>query len=161
MSLSNFRAWALALTLMSTAWAEVWKVEPGIGVGPIRLGKNLGSVPRFLTPADSIVTQTGGYFRFAEGVELEIVNGSIVQIVLHRLNFNTKSGPIEIQLEGNLKMGMSQPQMTSALGGAYESKPLPVAKSQPPMVYFAYKARGLGVRTEGGKIIEFSVWPRH
>jgi len=161
MRLSNYGAWSLALALMGSAWAEVWKVEPGIGVGPIRLGKNFSTVPRYLTPADSIATQNGGYLRFAEGVELEVANGSIVQIVLHKQNFTTKAGPIEIQVEGNLKMGMSQPQMASALGGAYESRALPVAKSQPAIMYYAYKAKGLGVRTEGGRIIEFSVWPRH
>ena len=154
-------AGVLALMLSIGAEADVWRVNAGIGLGPIILGQPYTSVQKVLTLTDSIVTQTGAYLRFKEGVELEIENQRIVQIVVHQMSFPGKAGLVDVQLDGNLKLGATVPQMEQALGRGYEARPLPVAKSQPPITYHAYKSKGLGVRTEGGKIVEFSIWPRH
>ncbi|MBT9586837.1 hypothetical protein IV102_26065 [bacterium] len=153
---------ALVTGLSLAAGAETWKVTPGTGVGPILLNQPCPAILKVLTPTDSIGMQGGGaYLRFKEGVELEVQNQKVLQIVIHQLNFNAKSGPVDILLDGNLKMGAGLPQVEGAYGRAYESKAIPVAKGQPPITYYAYKSRGLGVRTVGGKVVEYSVWARH
>jgi hypothetical protein len=157
----NFKLALIAFAAVHTvAAADTWKVMGGSSVGPIVLGNAYKGLQTLLTPQDAMATQGGAYLRFKEGIELEIQNQKVVQIVVHQLNFMSKQGAVDILLDGNLKIGSTVSQMEAALGRGYEARSLPVAKSQPPAMYYAYKAKGLGVRTVAGRAVEYSVWPR-
>lgn len=142
------------------AWAVPWKVVPGDSVGPIRLGAQYVEANKHLTPHEAIGSTAQGYLRYKEGIELECVNQKITQIVINKSVFTAPSGPVEVAMDGNLRIGASVAQMESALGRGYEARDLKVAKSQPPETYYAYKSRGLGVLVRAGKVVQFAIWPR-
>lgn len=146
--------------LLASAWAESWPLKPGLGLGPITLGVEYVQVNRFLTPGDAMGNKAKAYLRYKEGVDVECENHKVVQILVNKSQFAGKSGPVDVAMEGNLKIGSSVVQMESALGRNYEARELKVAKSQPKEVYYAYSSRGLGVLTRAGKIIQFAIWPR-
>lgn len=152
-------AWLLTLT----AAAEVWKLVPGTSLGPIKLGDGpaqVNTLRSVLTPKDATTTSTGAYLRYSEGVDLSIQNGQVAQIIVYNTTLNCKNGVVEISLDGNLKIGSGIGQVEAAFGRGYQMHALPVAKKEPPMNYYAYTSRGVGIVTKGGKIFSVSVWPR-
>ena len=150
----------LSTMLTATAWSEVWKVNPGTGLGPISLGQEYLQANKVLTPKDAMVTKVGAYLRYKEGIELECQDKKITQIIIHQSSFQGKTGTVDVAVEGNIKIGSSAAQMETALGRNYESHALPVAKKEPPQTYYAYRSRGMGLITRGGAVIEISIWPR-
>ena len=148
------------VALLASAWAEPWPLKPGVGVGPITLGAEYIQVNRYLTPADALGNKAKAYLRYKEGVDVECENYKVVQILVNQSQFASKSGPVNVAMEGNLKIGSSVVQMETALGRNYDARELKVARSQPKEVYYAYASKGLGVLTRAGKIIQFAIWPR-
>lgn len=157
------KRWSMTLLLaamLSSAWAESWPAKPGVGLGPISLGSQYLEVNRVLTPDNAIGTKAKAYLRYKEGVDVECENYKVVQILINKSQFVSKTGPVDVAMDGNLKIGSSVVQMESALGRNYEARDLKVAKSQPREVYYAYPSKGLGVLTRAGKIVQFAIWPR-
>lgn len=119
--------------------------------GPDSPNQPCPAIFKLLTPTDSIAMQGGGaYLRFKEGVELEVQNQKVLQIVIHQLNFNAKSGPVDILLDGNLKMGTGLPQVEGAYGRNYESKAIPVAKGKATRDLLCLQIQRPWVCTVGG-----------
>lgn len=154
------RQWLLWCLLALSVGAETWKVVPGRSVGPISLGQSYLEVNKVLTPKEALGDQRQAYLRYREGVDVECVQQKVSQIFVNQTQFQGKSGPVQVAMDGNLSIGNSAAQMEAALGRAYEARDLKVAKSQPREVYYAYRSRGLGVVTRGGKIVQFIIWPK-
>ena len=152
---------AMAVSTAACAWAEPWRFDPGVGVGPIKLnGDFLAPMKVGLTPDDKIPTNFGYYLRYKEGIETDCTGKRITQIVIKNTNFATRTGSVEVQFPGNLKTGSSSQQMQTALGGNYQSHDIPTAKGRPAKMEYVYSSQGLAVVTEGGKIVSFSVFQR-
>lgn len=156
----------LALLLTAACWAEAWKLVPGAGLGPIRLGDGEAQVKALnlvLTPGQGTLSSGQLILRYAEGVDLTIERGQVSQIILYNSTFNTKKGPVDVVMDGNLKIGSSVPQMESALGRpnlVHALTPNGKWAGVSASNYHAYTTRGLGVTTKDGKIISIAVWPR-
>lgn len=151
----------LACGLTTAAWGEVWRFSAGTGVGPIMLnGDYLSPTKLGLTPGEGIQVNQGYYLKYKEGIETECTGKRISQIVVLSTKFSTKNGPVEIQFPGNLVIGSSAQQMQAALGPSSQSHSMPTAKGAPPRVYYAYPRQGLGVITDGGKILQFAIFQR-
>ncbi|MFN8612042.1 MAG: hypothetical protein U0931_31135 [Vulcanimicrobiota bacterium] len=151
----------LAISIGAVAWGETWRFNAGTGVGPILLNGDYLSPTRLgLTPGEGIQINGGYYLKYKEGIETECSGKRIAQIVVLSSKFNTKNGPVEIQFPGNLVIGSTAQQMQSALGVTNLSHAMPTAKNAPPRMYYAYQNQGLGLITEGGKIIQFDVFAR-
>lgn len=142
------------------AWADTWKVNPGVGVGPIALGQEYLQANKYLTPGDAVGNQQAGYLRYKEGVEVECHNSKIIQIVVKQTSFNTKGGPVAIALDGNLRIGSTVAQMEQVLGRGYTAQDLKVGSKQPRETYYAYQGKGIGVLTREGRVVHFAVWRR-
>ena len=150
---------AMPASLAAAAWSEVWRFDPGVGVGPIKLnGDYLSPTKLGLTPGQGFPTNLGYYLKYKEGVETDCTGKKITQIIVLSNSFSTKSGPVEVQFPGNLKVGSSVQQMQTALGGNYLSHDIPTAKGAPKRVEYVYTAQGLMVLAEGGKILQFNVF---
>ena len=154
------RSFLLGLLLAAPISAETWRVVPGQGVGPVSLGQSYVDVNKVLTPKEALGDLRQGYLRYREGIDVECTNQKVTQIFVNQTSFQGKAGPIEVQVEGNLKIGSSASQVESALGRVYEARDLKVHKSQPREVYYAFRSKGLGVLVRGGKVAQFIVWPR-
>jgi len=115
---------AMAASLAVAAWGEVWPLEPGVGVGPVKLGQHMLTPLKFLTAGEKKQGSLGGlYLTYKEGIQTECQSNQITQIVVTNTTFTT-------------------------------------AKGYPQKIYYAWPSRGVGVITEGGKIIQFEVFPR-
>lgn len=151
----------LGVTLASSAWSETWRFAPGVGVGPILLnGDYLSPTKLGLTPGEGIQISAGYYLKYKEGIETECTGKKISQIVVLSSKFTTKNGPVEVQFPGNLVVGSTVQQLQAALGVASQSHQIPTAKGAPVRMYYAYTGQGLGVITDGGKILQFDVFAR-
>lgn len=141
-----------------SGWADTWKINPGVGVGPIALGQEYVQANKFLTPGDSVGNTRAGYLRYKEGVDVECVDSKIIQIVVKQTAFNAKGGPVAIAVDGNLRIGSTVAQMEQALGRGYQAQDLKVGSRQPRETYYAYQGKGIGVLTREGKVVQFAVW---
>lgn len=143
-----------------SAAAETWKLVGGVGLGPIQLGKAYTDANRFLTPDVAMGTQRSALLRYKEGVDLECGRQLVQRIILLRTSFQGKTGPVDVQVEGNIKIGSSVSQLEAALGRSYISHDVPVAKNLPKETYYAYQSKCLGFRASGGKIVEIATWAK-
>ncbi len=67
-------------------------VEPGAGVGPIRFGSTVATVERHMQTKCEEMTDK--YCRFiASGIELELTNGAVSGIVIHRFDRPVAGSP--------------------------------------------------------------------
>jgi hypothetical protein len=154
-----FAGMLLAATTMC-AWADTWKINPGVGVGPIALGQEYLQANKYLTPGDAVGNQQAGYLRYKEGVDVECENAKIIQIVVKQTSFNAKGGPVAIAIDGNLRIGSTVAQMEQVLGRGYTAQDLKVGSKQPRETYYAYQSKGIGVLTREGRVVQFAVWRR-
>jgi hypothetical protein len=156
---------ALACSLATAAWAETWPLDPGKGVGPIRLGAPMLSPTKYLTPDRKLPGslaggQNGIYLTYKEGIETDCQNGQIILVVIKNTTFTTGGGQtVEIQVAGGLKIGSSANQVQGAFGTGMISNNLPTAKGYPQKTYYAWPTRGVGVITVGGKVTQFEIFP--
>lgn len=156
---------ALAVSLASAAWGEVWTVEPGVGVGPVKLSQGMLDPTRILTPdkksQGTLAGNQGIYLTYKEKIETECQGNRITMIVVKTGGFTSRAGSvIEVQGPGGIKLGSSGPQAQSAFGAGAITHNLPTAKGDPVKMYYAWPYKGVGVITEGGKVIQFEVFPR-
>lgn len=149
----------LASFLAIPALAAPWTVTPGRSVGPVQLGQSYQQANQVLTPESASGNRMLGYLNYKEGISLECRNQLITQIFIYNTRLTGKPGSVNLQLPGNLNIGCPASQVQSALGRPTDSHNLPVAKGRPVQTYYAYNRLGLGVRTEGGRVVEFSLWP--
>ena len=164
----KMKAAALAaglLLLSSQAWAAPWKIQPGVGVGPVLLGAELKSTDPSLSKNLNIEEKIadGGilkWVKYKEGLELHIDRGKILQIIVHRATMAGKQGPLELEAEGGIKIGSTVQQMEQMYGRGYTAQDLKVAKSQASETYFAYVSKGIGLIACQGRIVQIAVWPR-
>lgn len=155
-----FATIALVMALAQVGWGEAWRFNPGVGVGPLKLNADYLSPAKLLTPGEGFPTSTGFYLKYKEGLETECTGKRITQIVVMKTSFTTRSGPVEVQFPGNLKIDSSVQQMQAALGVSSLLHNMPTAKGRPVRTYYAYPSQGLGVIAEGGKLIQFDVFQK-
>ena len=151
----------LSLVVSAVAWAAPeWKVEPGVGIGPFVIGADWKSTDGLLTRSEFIPQETWGWVRYTEGVDLHLEHGKILEVMVHSSVVRTKSGPVPVLCQGNLKIGDSVQAMEAAYGTNYKYSVLKTGKSEPPQAYYAYVSEGLAFQTRGGQIYIIIVWPR-
>ncbi len=156
---------ALVTSLASAAWSEIWTVEPGVGVGPVKLSQSMLDPIKILTPdrklAGSLAGNQGIYLTYKEKIETECQGDRITMIVVKTGSFTSRAGSqVEIQGPGGVKLGSSAPQAQTAFGAGSISHSLPTRKGDPVRMYYAWPYKGVGVITEAGKVIQFEVFPR-
>ena len=152
---------ALAGSLVAAAWGEVWPLDPGVGVGPVKLGQQMLSPMKFLTPGEKKQGSLGGlYLTYKEGIQTECQSNQIIQVVVTKSSFTSFNRTVEIQVTGGLKIGGPGGQIQTVFGTGCISSALPTAKGYPQKIYYAWPSRGVGVITEGGKIIQFDIFPK-
>lgn len=152
---------AMTASLAVAAWGEVWPLEPGVGVGPVKLGQHMLTPLKFLTAGEKKQGSLGGlYLTYKEGIQTECQSNQITQIVVTNTTFTSFGRTVQIQVAGGLKIGGPGGQIQTVFGTGCISSALPTAKGYPQKIYYAWPSRGVGVITEGGKIIQFEVFPR-
>lgn len=152
---------ALALSMAAVAWGEVWPFEPGVGVGPVRLGQGYLEPTRYLTPDRQIPGSLGGiYLIYKEGIETQCQDKRIIEIVIKKSTFSGGRRTVEVQFPSNLKIGSPATQLQGAFGTGMVSSNLPTAKGYPQKTVYAWPFKGVEAQAEGGKIIQYSIFPK-
>jgi len=151
----------LAGSLATAAWGEVWPFEPGIGVGPVKLGQDYLDPTRFLTPDRQIPGNLGGvYLIYKEGVETQCQSKKIIEIILKKTTFSGGGRTVEVSIPGGLKIGSAATQLQNAFGTGMIAHNLPTAKGYPQKSVYAWPYKGVEAQAEDGKIIQFSIFPK-
>lgn len=152
---------ALAASLVATAWGEIWPFQPGVGVGPVKLGLGQLEPTRFLTPDRRLGGSLGGeYLTYKEGIETQCQSKQIIEIVVKKTSFTGGGRSVEIQIPGGLKIGSPASQLQGAFGTGMISAARPTAKGFPQLTIYAWPSKGVEVQAEAGKIIQFSIFPK-
>lgn len=152
---------ALAASLACAAWSEVWPFQPGVGVGPVILGQNYLDPTRYLTPDRQVPGSLGGiYLIYKEGIETQCQAKKIIEIVVKKTTFTGGGRTVEVQIPGGLKIGSAATQLPGAFGTGMVSSNLPTAKGYPQKTVYAWPYKGVEAQAEGGKIIQFSIFPK-
>lgn len=152
---------ALVLSLAVAAWSEAWPFEPGVGVGPVKLGQGYLEPTRYLSPDRQIPGSLGGiYLTYKEGIETQCQGNKIIEVVVKRTTFTGGGRTVEIQIAGGLKIGSPATQLQAAFGTGMVSNNLPTAKGFPQKTVYAWPYKGVEAQAEGGKIIQFSIFPK-
>ncbi|MBX3168658.1 MAG: hypothetical protein KF760_14680 [Candidatus Eremiobacteraeota bacterium] len=152
---------ALAVSLAGAAWSENWPFEPGAGVGPVKLGLDYLEPTRFLTPDRQIPGSLGGvYLIYKEGIETQCQGKRIIEVVVKKTSFTGGGRTVEVSLPGGLKIGSPATQLQGAFGTGMVSSNLPTAKGFPQKTVYAWPYKGVEAQAEGGKIIQFSIFPK-
>lgn len=151
----------LALSLAAAAWGEPWPFVPGTGVGPVKLGQGYLEPTRYLTPDRQIPGSLGGiYLIYKEGIETQCQGKTIIEVVVKKTTFTGGGRTVEIQIAGGLKIGSPATQLQGAFGTGMVSSNLPTAKGYPQKTVYAWPFKGVEAQAEGGKIIQFSIFPK-
>lgn len=153
------KAMLLAVLVAGQAFGEVWKVVPGVGVGPIKLGQSCADVSKILTPGEMMGNASAAYLRYREGIDLDTRSTRVEKIIVLKNSFQAKTGPVDIALDGNIRIGSSVAQMQNAWGRENASHEIPVAKGQPKEWIYVY-LKGAEFRTKNDQIVEVTVWKR-
>lgn len=154
-----------ALSLTASAFATPWKVQPGVGVGPILIGKELKGTDTALTRTDTVNSlgkTKDQWALYKEGLEVEVLNGNVLQISVAENQVTGKQGPIEFELDPGIKIGSTVQQMEMAFGRNYQSRVLDQSRgtNQAPETYFAYVNKGLGFLVRNNKVFKIIIWPK-
>lgn len=151
----------LAASLAAGAWGENWPFEPGTGVGPVKLGQGYLDPTRFLTPDRRIGGSLGGeYLIYKEGIETQCQAKKIIEIIIKKTSFSGGGRSVEVQIAGGLKIGSPALQLQGAFGTGMIQHNLPTAKGFPQKTVYAWPDKGVEAQAEGGKIIQFSIFPK-
>ena len=154
---------ALSILLLTAAvQAAPWKIQPGVGVGPVLLGADSKAADAVFNRKEVLNTHggTGRWINYKEGLELELESGKVLQIVVPEASLSSKQGSLELELEGGIRVGSTVAQMEAALGRGYKAQDLKVGSSQAAETYYAYISRGIGFMARQGKIFRIIVWPK-
>lgn len=154
---------ALSILLLTAAvQAAPWKIQPGVGVGPVLLGADSKAADTAFSRKEVLNTHggSGRWINYKEGLELELESGKVLQIVVPEASLSSKQGSLELELEGGIRVGSTVAQMEAALGRGYKAQDLKVASTQPAETYYAYINRGIGFMARQGKIFRIIVWPK-
>lgn len=152
---------ALAVSLAGAACAESWPFEPGVGVGPLKLGQDYLEPTRYLTPDRQVPGSLGGiYLIYKEGIETQCQGKRIIEIVVKKTTFTGGGRTVEVAVPGGLKIGSPATQLQGAFGTGGISHNLPTRKGDPQKTVYAWPYKGVEAQAEGGKIIQFSIFPK-
>ena len=151
----------LAASMATGGWSETWPFEPGVGVGPIKLGQDYLEPTRYLTPDRQVPGNQGGvYLFYKEGIETQCQGKKIIEIVIKKTTFSGGGRTVEVAVPGGLKIGSPGTQLQAAFGTGMIMHNLPTAKGFPQKAVYAWPYKGVEAQTEAGKIIQFSIFPR-
>ena len=150
------------LFLTASAQATPWKIQPGVGVGPVLINGDSKTADAAFNRKEVLTTHggTGRWINYKEGLELELESGKILQIVVPEPSLSSKQGSLEFELDGGIRVGSTVAQMETALGKNYQTQDLKVASTQAAETYYAYVSRGIGFMVRQGKIFRIMVWPK-
>ncbi|CAN0350611.1 unnamed protein product [Phaeothamnion confervicola] len=153
----------LWLGLAGSALAAPWKVQPGVGIGPVHLGSDTKVADANFTREETI--QDVGvvtWVKYKEGLELHMDRGKILQVIVHSPALAGKSGSFEIEGDGGVKVGSTVQQMEQALGKNYVARDMHenIRKGEPMVTYYAYTTKGVGFEVRAGKIFQIAIWPK-
>ena len=118
---------ALSILLLTAAvQAAPWKIQPGVGVGPVLLGADSKAADAAFNRKEVLNTHggTGRWINYKEGLELELESGKVLQIVVPEASLSSKQGSLELELEGGIRVGSTVAQMEAALGRGYKAQDL-------------------------------------
>ena len=154
---------SLWLGLTGAGWAAPWKVQPGVGIGPVHLGADAKVADANFTREETL--QDVGvvtWVKYKEGVELHMDRGKILQVIVHNANLSGKSGAIEVEGDGGIKVGSTVQQMEQALGKNYVARDMHenIRKGEPMVTYYAYTTKGVGFEVRMNKIFQIAIWPK-
>lgn len=149
----------LTLVLLSVAaWAEVWTLSPGKGIGPLTINMTKAEAAQVLNIFEEIKGSQFIKYGADENVTVLYQGGRAVMISLHKKTLATKKGGVTWTVNGGVTVGTPWNIAESNLGRDYISRALKVARSQAPQTYYAYKNLGLGFRTSGGTIVQVDIF---
>ena len=155
-------ALSFAVAMSGLGWAMPWKIQPGFGVGPITLSADPRVADGSLVREDTM--KSGGqpiWIKYKEGLELHMERSKVLQIIVHNATMSTKQGPVELEGEGGIKVGMTVAQMEQVLGRNYQARDLKgTAKTQPTETYYAYTSKGIGCIARQGRVFQIAIWPK-
>ncbi len=153
------------LLVGAAAWAGPWKIDAGVGVGTITLGSDSVAAAKSLGENSSFKVTSG--LRCVRDdpsgllFQYDPANGKIVMVTVSKAVGTVGGQPVNFAGEGGITIGATIPQVELAYGKDFEARDLKTGRTERPMVYYAYKKKGIGFQFQGGSLIEISVWPKH
>ncbi len=146
----------LVLALTGWAWAQAgWVATPGIGVGPVRLGMTASAIEKNLTRSPRAdhqeISGKPKWIYYNQGVQVHYDDAATaLQIVVDKAGIPTPEG---------LQVGDPSSRISALYGQAGQSHQLPTAARMPKQYYYVFPSRGLGVQTEGDRVLLLYLFP--
>lgn len=147
---STLCALILGLALTAGAFAQAkWAVNPGVGIGPIKIGMHVTAIEKILTrdPKGDHQEVAGKpqWIFYAQGIQVHYDQaGRAVQVVADKGGILTDKG-----------VGVGDPlsKAEACYGRGYVAHQLPTASGLPKQYYYVYKDQGVGFQTETDRTI--------
>jgi hypothetical protein len=146
----------LALVLTGWAWAQAgWVATPGIGVGALRLGMTASAIEKMVTRSPRTdhqeISGKPKWIYYNEGLQVHYDDAlKALQIVVDKPGIKTPEG---------LQVGDPSSRISALYGQAGQSHQLPTAAKMPKQYYYVFPSRGLGVQTEGDRVLLLYIFP--
>jgi len=159
------KVFLLVLLVVVAAWAAPWKIDAGQGIGPITLGSDSVAAAKMLDEKSSFKVTSG--LRIVRddpsGIlfQYDPANGKVVMVTVSKKEGTVAGQPVSFAGDGGITIGATTAMVEAAYGRDYEAQALKTGSKEPPMVYYAYKRKGIGFQFRAGALIEISVWPKH
>lgn len=140
----------LVLVLTGWAWAQPgWVATPGIGVGTLRLGMTAAAIEKMVTRSPRAdhqeISGRPKWIYYNEGLQVHYDDAvKALQIVVDKPGIKTPEG---------LQVGDPSSRIQALYGQAGQSHQLPTAARMPKQYYYVFPSRGLGVQTEGDRVL--------
>lgn len=151
----------LTLLLSLPVAAQNWVVEPGAGVGPVKLGTNFTEVGQLLEPTDWVGTSKNPkfvYYSSALVVNYEVQK--VVMVSVHQNQLRTNAGQVSVAGPSGFAIGTPFSMVETTWGRDYVSQQLKTARGQPFEFYYAYNRKGAGFRVKGNRIVQIDVFAK-
>jgi hypothetical protein len=151
-----FKVAFLFLALSGWAWAQAgWVATPGVGVGELRLGMTASAIEKMVTRSSRTdhqeVSGKPKWIYYNEGVQVHYDDAvKALQIVVDKPGIKTPEG---------LQVGDPSSQISALYGRAGQSHQLPTAARMSKQYYYVFTSRGLGVQTEGDRVLLIYIFP--
>lgn len=146
--------WQVASAAVNTSWV----INPGEGIGPIKMGMKFKQIEAMLTrdpKADQCYMRKKYpmWIYYNEGVQAGYdIKQNCIQVWADKPGIKTADKGIQV--------GDSAAAFKAAYGKNYLSHELPRPKAAPKQYYYAYKHLGLGFQVESEKIIFIAVFEK-
>ncbi len=153
----------LACCLLSLpAAAQSWAMEPGVGVGPVKLGDTPTQVGQHLKSSDLVGTQKAPFFiYYGEEFIVQYEVQKVVMVSVHSNQPKTPSGAIAVAGPSGFAIGTPFSVVESTWGRDYIMRQLKTARNQPAEYYYAYNRKGAGFRVRGNRVVQIDIFAKN